>query len=268
LPSGPLAETYLLFDMTAVPVGSTITSFVISLPVDPKGVSADPAGAAIIACPPKTGWSGGGQASAYGGKPTDACDVHSPKVSAAQDGGHYSVDIAGLAQRWVRPNGLNLGVAITDNPANSTTVYQVVFGPQSALTGLTASVTYLPPAAPPRTVAPPSDGSGGSGAGSGTSASGGPAPVPTFEPVPPGMPAEVAQPPAPTVAPVTPTEAMTLKSSDTSSPPLGFWVALALIVLLLGTTTFVLADPRVAVSLTPDRGVAKALRSRLSVLQR
>ncbi|HVS69301.1 MAG TPA: hypothetical protein VHE56_12170 [Mycobacteriales bacterium] len=264
LPAGPIAETYLLYDMTAVPFGSTITSFVISLPVDSKGVTADPAGAAIIACAPKTGWSGGGQAAAYGGKPTDGCNVHSPKVTATDGGKRYTVDVADLAQRWVTPNGLNLGVAITDNPANSTTAYQVVFGPESALTGLTATVTYRAPAqsGPNGGGPPPPPASPGAGIGSG------PVPVITLSPLPPGLPAQVAQPPAPTVAPTAPVVAMSARSADPSSPPVGFWVALILIVALLGTTTFVLADRRVAVALTPDRGVAKALRSRFTLMHR
>jgi hypothetical protein len=82
------------------------------------------------------------------------------------------------------------------------------------------------------------------------------------------MPAEVAQPPQPIVATVTPVVAMTVQPDD-SSPPLGFWIALVLIVLLLATTTFVLADPRaVARAIHPDRGVAKALRSRPTLMHR
>lgn len=268
LPAGPIAETYLSFDMSEVPAGSTITSFVISLPVDAKGVTADPAGAAIIACAPKTGWSGGQEAAAYGGKPADACDVHSPKLRPVDGGRRYTVDIAGIAQRWVRPGGLNLGVAITDNPANTLTAYQVVFGPGTALTGLTALVTYGAPAgsSQPDTSRPVE----GAGPGTGVVDTGGSAHVPVISlgPLPPGLPAEVAQPPAPAVAPVAPVVAASIKDADSSTPPIGFWIALVLIVLLLGTTTFVLADPRVAVSLHSDRGVTKALRSRLTLMQR
>jgi hypothetical protein len=205
------------------------------------------------------------QASAYGGKPTDACDVHSPKLRSVDGGARYTVDIADLAQKWVKPDALNLGVAITDNPANSTTIYQVVFGPAAALSEMTASVTYLPPAGHPGS---------SSAAGGAVAPPSGPTPAPghvptiTFEPLPPGMPAEVAQPPAPTVAPATPVVAMTVQPSDPSSPPLGFWVALVLIVLLLGATTFVLADPRTSTVIHTDRGFAKALRSRLTLMHR
>jgi hypothetical protein len=264
LPAGPIAETYLSFDMTEVPVGSTIESFVITLPVDPKGITADPLGASIVACAVRTGWAGGLEASAYGGKPTDGCDVHSPRLKAIHSGDGFTVDIAEIAQHWVKPNALNLGIAITDNPANNTTIYQVVFGPKAALSDLTASVTFVPPAeavepgttSPPQAVSPPGNPDHADAA-----------PVITFSPLPPGMPAEVAAPPAPAIAPSVPAIALTT-ASDPSSPPLGFWIALVMIVLLLGTTTFVLADPRTAVAFRPDRGIAKALRSRLTLLHR
>jgi hypothetical protein len=265
-PGGPVAESYLSFDMSSVPVGSTITSFKLSLPVDGSGVSANASAASIVACAPKAAWSGGESAAAYGGKPADACDVHSPKLTAADGGKRFTVDIAPLAQQWVKPNALDLGVAIRDNPANSSTLYQVVFGPASALAQMTASVTFRAASAgpivagggaslPPRPVAsvPPSN----------------PAPLPTVAPPPPGAPVQVASaPPAPVVAPTRTVVAAAIRPADRSSPPLGFWVALVLVVLLLGATTFVLADVRPLPTTTPDRGVARALRSRLTLTHR
>lgn len=267
-PAGPVAETYLSFDMSSVPAGSTITSFVLSLPVDAGGVNANPAGASIVACAPKTAWSGGEAAAAYGGKPADACDVHSPKLAAADGGKRYTVDIAAIAQQWVKPHALNLGVAITDNPANTTTVYQVVFGPAAALARLGASVTYRPPGA----------GTGPIVATGGTATSAAPpptAPAPSTQvppvspaPLPTGPSAQVSNPPAPVVAPTTPAAAAATRPSDGSAPPLGFWIALALVVMVLATAAFVLADPRVSPSRTPDRGVAKALRTRMMLTHR
>lgn len=263
LPAGAVDETYLSFDLSEIPAGSAITSFVISLPVDPAGVTADAAGAAVIACAPKTGWSGGQSAGAYGGKPADSCNTQSPKLKSVDGGKAYTADIAQLAQTWVRTGGLNLGVAITDNPANMTTAYQVVFGPGSALAKLTATVTYQPPSQPTGPIV-----------AGGATASPAPSPagttpsqsVPVIEAPPTtAQPAQVAAPP-PAVAPAAPAPvvAVSMRPADGSAPPLGFWIALVLIVLLLGTTTFVLADPRISVSRNPDRGVAKALRSRLS----
>ncbi len=263
-PGGPVAESYLSFDMSSVPVGSTITSFVISLPVDAKGVNANAAGAPIVACAPKAAWSGGEAAAAYGGKPADSCDVHSPRVTA-KGANSYTVDIASIAQQWVRPNALNLGVAIRDNPSNTSTLYQVVFGPATALARLTASVTYRPSTVPGPIVA-----GGGATAPpvpSAPSAPGNPGPLPTVAPPPVSSPAQVASPPAPVVAPTKPATAA-IQPADGSSPPLGFWIALVLIVVLLGTTTVVLADPRLLPTATPDRGVAKALRTRLALMHR
>lgn len=267
-PAGPVAESYLAYDLSSVPVGSTITSFIVSLPVDAGGVNANPIGASIVACLPKTAWSGGESAAAYGGKPADSCDVHSPKVAAADGGKRYTVDIATIAQQWLKPNALNLGVAIRDNPSNTSTAYQVVFGPASALSHLTASVTYLPPG--------PGAGPIVASAGGGTTAvppPNNPAPstqVPPVAPVPAtsAQPAQVVTPPAPVVAPTAPMVASASKPADGSAPPLGFWIALVLILMLLVTTTFVLADPRAPPTLTPDRGVARALRSRLMLTHR
>lgn len=246
LQAGAIAASYLAFDLTKVPVGSTITSFVVSLPVDTKGITADVTGASMVACAVQTGWAGGLEASAYGGKPTDGCDVHSPKLKAVDGGDRYTVDIAEIAQRWMKPDGLNLGIAITDNPANTLTVYQVVFGPETALAALTAAVTYVAPRAgggssdmQDTVVVPEPGASAGSGG----------RPVITFEPLPPGMPAEVAHPPVATPEPLTPVVAMTVGSGDLSAPPIAFWIAVVLIVLLLGATTFVLAEPRLADSL-------------------
>jgi hypothetical protein len=195
--------------------------------------------------------------------------VHSPKVTSSDGGKHYTVNIADIAQQWVRPNALNLGVAISDNPANTSTVYQLVFGPATALSHLTASVTYRPSAQPGPIVA-------GGGASSAASpppaasapavATGPPPPIPVASP-PSGQPAQVAAPPAPVVAPPAPTVALALKAAG-SAPPFGFWIALVLILLLLGATTVVLADPSVSPTQTPDRGVARALRARLSFTPR
>jgi hypothetical protein len=264
---GPLAETYLAFDMSSIPVGSTITSFDLSLPVDPGGVSADPLGASIIACTPKAAWSSGQGAASYEGKPADACDVHSPKLTPTNGGKTYTANIAAIAQQWLKPNALNLGVAIRDNPANSATVYQVVFGPASALGQLTARVTYRAPAAAGPIVA----GAGGKATSPSPVAAVPPTNV-VAPPAPPpsssGQPAQVSTPPAPVVAPRSPATLATAQPADGSTPPLGFWIALALVVLLLGATVVVLADPRVVVVRTPDRGVAKALRSRLILTPR
>jgi hypothetical protein len=254
--------------MSAIPVGSTITSFVLSLPVDSSGVNANAAGASIVACTPKAAWSSGKGAAAYQGKPADACDTHSPKLTAADGGKAYTADIAAIAQQWVERNALNLGVAIRDNPSNTSTVYQVVFGPSAALAQLTAHVTYRAPSAAGSIA-------GGAG-GRATAPSPAVAPPPRSAVAPPapqpppsssGQPAQVANPPAPVVAPAH-QAAAAAQPPDGSAPPVGFWVALALVLLLLVATAVVLADPRVAVVRSPDRGVAKALRTRLILTPR
>ena len=50
----PPSETYLEFDTSSIPSGSTVSSFVVTLPVDPKATNVVPNGAqpAIVACAP------------------------------------------------------------------------------------------------------------------------------------------------------------------------------------------------------------------------
>jgi hypothetical protein len=263
-PAGPLAETYLAFDVSEIPVGSTITSFKVVLPVDSRGVTVDEAGASIIACAPKSSWAGGLFASAYSGKPADGCNAHSPRLRKGS--GHtYGVDIASIAQRWVEPDALNLGIAITDNPGNSLTAYQVVFGPGAALSKLTASVTYRVPGT--GEVGPIVASSSGSGGAAAPSADGG-SPMPGLVsvvpvgPLPTGLPPDVAGESDPSTQAVAPIVVADVRPAGSSAPPLGFWFALMLIVLLLGTTTFILSDPDVPLGLIGDRGVTRALRAR------
>lgn len=262
-PSGPIAETYLAFDLSEIPVGATISSFKISLPVDSRGVTADPLGAAIVACAIKSSWAGGQSAAPYSGKPTDACDTHSPRLTAGSGGHSYGADIASIAQQWVKPNALNLGVAITDNPANSLTAYQVVFGPGAALAKLTATVTYQASGsgAPGPIVAGGSSATTPAGDGATATTAPGLVSVVPVGPLPTGLPPDVATQTAP-VHSVAPVIAAHVGPAGPSAPPAGFWFALILIVLLLGTTTFVLADPDIPLGVIADRGVARALRAR------
>ncbi|MHB1712403.1 MAG: DNRLRE domain-containing protein, partial [Acidimicrobiales bacterium] len=160
----PSKESYLEFDVSAIPAGSTITSFTISLPVDPNGTNFAPIGsqAPIVACTPTNNWSEGPGAQSFSGKPKDRCATSAPKVTTRNGGKIYTADIAPIAQQWVQPGGNNFGVAITDDPQNTSTAYQAVFGPATAIAQLTASVTYSPPAA-----------ASGGGSASGLSSGGG-----------------------------------------------------------------------------------------------
>lgn len=273
----PQKETYLSFDVSVIPPGSQILSFVITLPVDPAGTNLTPSGVAapIVVCEPKTSWSPG-EAQPFSQKPADACATGAPKVTTRDGGRSYSVDVASVAQSWVGPDGVNLGVAITDNPSNTSTAYQVVFGPGSTLTRLSASVTYIPPA-PSSTGGPPSTAGSAPGpaGGSGPSSAGvGGALVAPVTPATQG--AAVPTAPAIASAPAVPATSVPTQSGSTirravqpsgagSSPPAGFWVAGALLLLMVAAAWLILQAPAVGGSGGPQRrrGVARLLDSQV-----
>jgi hypothetical protein len=145
--TGPDKETYLAFDVSRIPVGATITSFRVTLPVDPAGQNVNVAGQQMVACAPQGDWSADPGPDSFASKPADSCAAKPPALTTHDGGASFTVDIATIAQQWVEAGNLNFGVAITDNPSNTSSVYQVVFGPSSKLTGLTATVSYLPPVA-------------------------------------------------------------------------------------------------------------------------
>ena len=265
------AETYLEFDVSSIPAGSTITSFKISLPVDSSAQSLVPAGTVppIIACSPQQPWPAapGPQPSAQ--KPTDHCDTGAPKVTSSDGGKTYTVDIASIATGWVSGSGQNFGVAITDDPSNASTAYQVVFGPGSAISNLQATVDY----------APPSSGLGAGSTGSETPAAGDFSSAPqsgVAAPSTPGSPvlpvtaagglapatAPLAQP-VPSTAPAARTPSgirpvATQSAAASSIPPPGFWVVGALLAGLIGLCILELRRSPES-ELTRERGVGRLL---------
>jgi hypothetical protein len=259
VPSGDLAvagpeingqadkETYLEFDLSAVPAGSTITSFVVTLPVDPSGQSFTPTGTAppIVACLPQGSWSGGTGPQPISGKPTDHCATAAPRFTSSDGGKTYTADIASIAQDWL--TGVNTGVAVADDPSNSQTAFQVVFGPPNAISDLSAQMTYVPGPSPTTEIVP--------GPGSGTGAPFVPStPSPLLSALPPGAPgAGAASGATPsTTGPPAP-QSQTRSSAPLgryalagAAPPLGFWLAaVGLLALLLSASVVLGADPAV-----------------------
>lgn len=275
--TGPEKETYLAFDMSAVPEGATITAFRLTLPVDPAGGNVNLSDTKIVACAPQQDWSAGSGADSFSGKPTDNC-TGAPVVSPGKGDTSFSVNIPALAQTWVQPGGLNFGVAITDSPNNTTTAYQVVFGPSSALTGLTATVSFLPPA---RTAvnstqtssgaAAPSAGSAAALASGSTNASsaGGGGGAPTAVSLPSAAASPLAGTPGGGAAPVlahspTPTSTATLLPATSAQPIASFFLAGVGVLLLLLACSLVLGDATPPITGRPERGVRRALRARLA----
>lgn len=268
------AETYLEFDVSAIPAGSTISSFKISLPVDPSSQNLVPAGTVppIVACAPQETWSGAPGPQPFGQKPSEHCDSSAPKVTSSDRGKTYTVDVASIAGEWVS-SGQNFGVAITNDPSNTTTAYQVAFGPSSAIGNLQATVEYVPPASglgASSGVIPAAVGT------SGTEPSAPAAPAvgatPSLLPVtsePASAPATAAPAQAaPSVAPigqpsrVSPTA--TRSAAATSVPPAGFWVVGVLLAVLIAACMLELRRSPESELTVSERGVGRML-SRLAV---
>ncbi len=268
VPSGDLAvsgpevngqadkESYLEFDVSAIPPGSTIVSFVVKLPVDPNAgtqttpqqVGAPP----IIACLPRNSWSAGAGAESFSGKPADQCPSNAPKFATTDGGKTYSADITPIAQSWVQQGAINTGVAVTDDPSNSTSAYQVVFGPTSAITQLTASVTYQPASSAANSSGPsPSSGTGPSatlGTGSVSVPSLGTSSPSTGGFTPVSTPSATSSKPSSnsSSAPTGRSATRATLSSASSAPPGVFWLAGVLLLMLLLSISLVLGDEPVA----------------------
>ncbi len=270
------AETYLEFDVSAIPAGSTITSFKVTPPVDPSAQNLVPAGTVppIVACAPQQSWSGAPGPQPFSQKPSDHCDSSAAKVTSSDGGKTYTVDVASIAGEWVS-SGQNLGVAITDDPSNTSSAYQVAFGPSSAINNLQATVEYVPPAS--------GSGLGGSGgvtptaAGTTDTGSLSTPSVPSVGATPSGLPVTsepasapvtAALPQAPSVAPISqparisPTVARSQGAS--SVPPPGFWVVGALLALLIAACMVELRRSPESESTGGERGVGRML-SRLAM---
>ncbi|MHB1488607.1 MAG: hypothetical protein ACYCS7_09155 [Acidimicrobiales bacterium] len=274
--SGPEKETYVEYDVSAIPVGSTINSFDISLPVDPAGQNVFPSGvqAPIIACTPKNAWAGGQQGGqSFSGKPQDSCATSAPKVASTDGNKTFTADITSIAQQWVDPNGLNLGVAITDSPQNTQTVYQVVFGPSPALEKLTATVTYTPPATTSnsatgqQTVTVPSSTGSSGGSGSGLSTPGsvftGGSTSPSFStgtgtPTPQSGGQPTASSPTAS-SPTATVRSAAVVSTTGALPTAWFWLAGVGLLLLLLAASALLGDVGAPAVAEAGRGVSRAL---------
>ena len=275
--SGPEAqgnapkETYLEFDVSAIPPGSTITSFKISLPVDSSAQNLVPAGTVppIVACAPQVTWSGDPGPQPPSQKPTDHCDANAPKVTSTDNGKTYRVDVASIASGWVSAGGENFGVAITDDPTNTTTAYQVVFGPSSAIGKLQATVVYVPPASDNSLGGGlPASGNTSTPGGLSGSATPGAATVPALLPVSAGAgtPPETAAVPqaVPTTLAGRPANISPARfPAATSTPPVGFWVAGLLLAALIAVCMLELRLPPETPVTSSERGVGRLL-SRLA----
>jgi hypothetical protein len=261
-------ESYVEFDLSAIPAGATLSSFTITIPLDQKARQGFVPGPLppVVACAVTTSWVGGTGAASFSGKPADDCSQPIPGTPAT-GGKAYSFSITSIAQRWLGPDGINTGVALTDDPTNKTKAYQVVLGPTSAIKA-TAEWT-APVSTPTQSQPPPAQTNDTSGHSStttsisssdsgGTGASGG-AVLPPPQVIDPGGA------PAPQVVPDPQLPVLTVPfvpRNASSTPPTMFWVAACVLAAIVGAAGLVLRDPVVTVPGGARRGVGRALLRR------
>lgn len=275
------AETFLRFDLSGIPAGATITSFVIVLPLDPQASQFTPSGVAapVVACIPEGTWNPAAGPQPFKVKPAESCAPDAPRLKSTSNGHAYKVDIAAIAEQWVAQGNASAGVAITDDPQNSTSSYQLVFGPAKALGAMAATVTYSPPPSPPDAGA----------------AAVPPATLPSQpSPVPVTVPAQIA--PAPNTelpvgtitSPTTPTRppgianlpsgsssgsgasgptaaspaATKAPATAGSAPPAAFWIAGLFLAIVLALCGLELGRTPTAAPASRRRGVAHLLAQR------
>ena len=243
--SVPDKETYLQWDVYAVPEGSTVESFTFTMFLDPEaeqlygpGVAVPSHGTrggppAIVACAATIGF-GEADGDAFTAKPDDNC-VDQVFGEFDEKTMSYTFHAAPYAQDWVDgKDNFGLGIRPMEDAADP---FQLHFLPA---TKIKTTMTYTPPAAeptvPPATFEPiplpplpPTDTSGYVPV----------APEPQPQPQPQPQPSPVVEQPKQVV--VTNVAATPLRASRALSPL--FWFATAAGVLLLGVTSLILGDP-------------------------
>jgi hypothetical protein len=255
----PDKETYLAFDVSAIPALSSISRFVVTLAVDdsPQAVQASPPDLKLMACAAVRAWTPGVAGASWTQKPADDC---SAKIAGKFDATAktWTFDITSIAQAWSNGDPA-LGIGIVGDPTY-TTPFQVVFKPA---TTVKTSVDFTPPAptstepavAPTPAYTPPVQVD-----------TSGPAPVTSVN-VPPVVPQPTPQPP-PVALATTPSRRVNTVANvpftHSTTIPGSFWLAALAGVVLLGVVSLVLGDPEVPTDVASG-SVTKSLRQRRAV---
>lgn len=250
-------ETFLSWNLDAIPTGSIVDSFTTTVFVDPAGQSVELPTIAvpgqtqrggqpnIIACRPRTGF-GESEGGGYADKPVLDCrDAASGTFDATTSS--YTFDLTVFAQDWV--DGLidNFGVGLRPELDEDDPFQLTFLGAAKVVT--TATFTPVDPEfeEPPLTPTPDDQGTFvDPGFDSGLTF------TPTVEA--PAVPAPVAQAPAAPPAVQVSTVAARPVTRDVSVGP-SFWLTLLAAVGVLAVVSLVLGDPVV-----PVRGQRAASR--------
>src|SRR3954447_18476720 len=250
--------TALAFDIGTVPPGSFIDKFTFSVTVDGGPQAANSPSPAVVACLPTRLWP-----AAMGGDYTDEPAVDcSTKVKPKVNGSTYTFEISQLAQSWI--DDQNLGVALVNDPDNTSAPFQVVF---TGAKTVKATMSYSPgTTTTPPVTSPVTSTGGGTSSGLGSTGSSGPTSMPPAVGNVPagggattnadsGQPPQVAAPSTPQLKPVAKTAAAS------SAPGRGFWAGAAAFALLLLLMSFVLGDQPQPVGAGGGSRLDRVLRS-------
>ena len=251
----------IAFQLGGLTSGATVTKFTFSITLDssPGATQVDASAAPILACLPTRLWTPA-EGGSYTDEPAFDCATSAkPTIK----GNTYTYAITNIARQWV--GGPNLGVALVNDPSNSSTPFQAVFTVKS----IAASMDYTLP------VTPAPNGHtgqlGGAGSGNGNGSVGGstgattaaPPPAPVSLP-PSGPTTTTAQTPAQPPQVATPTTPATVatRSPASSSPNTPFWIAAVALALLIVVSGVVLADDNVPTPAAATTRLARVLRAR------
>ncbi|MDQ1687800.1 MAG: hypothetical protein QOK42_775 [Frankiaceae bacterium] len=251
-----LKESFISFDLGAVPSTATVNSFLVTAPVVGNYTQQSEV-PKVVGCLPPRMWTAGA-AQAWVNKPFVDCSTG--KAPGVYDDAKktWTFDLTLFAQGWV--TGGNTGLALTNDPEYTGKPYQVVFdGPK-----ITAEISWSPavsvpqvPQVPHPQVAPPPMPNGGSTGVSSGSLGGGSTVVPPAAPV--------AQPQPQVAGQVTNQVALAsvpLRVGG-NAPGAGFWVLGLGIAALLALASWILGDTSAPVpARTGDSRLDRALRSR------
>jgi hypothetical protein len=257
----PDKESFLQLDSSAIPAGSTVSSLVLTLHEDSAAGNLSPDTAKIEARAVTGFLAAGGQGSPWANRPS--YDTTGPAAAGKRAGdGTWTFELAPIAARWASGELSNNGIALVPSAPQQSDSYEVVwFGVGGAKPPAVAGSVTPPAPGTPAAVAAGSESApvdqtapapisitpDTSGAGLGTTA------TPSVSP-PSAAPGTASTPSA--------TNRFTTRARQIGSvhgaPPWSFYLAVAVVIALIGASTLSLGDlgePE------PDRrgGVLRAL---------
>lgn len=236
-------ESFFQIDTSAIPQGSTVSSLVLTLHEDPAAQGNLNASSATIEARAVTGYmAGGAQGAPWANRP--AYDTTGPNATGKRAAdGSWTFELASIANLWASGQLSNSGLAIVPITPQQGQSYEVVTGAVGTPAGPSVAGAYTPPAPgsaaaeaagiesgpTDQSVAPVSISPDTSGAGLATTAS------------PPVASTPLAAPSTPAPSNRATTNVRNIGSSH-RAPPWGFYLAVLVLIALIGASTLSLGD--------------------------